>query len=79
MKHALNFANKLNSRDIFKNVIIVFWYPPMICSPLLAKKYFPAQWHPAWSSLLSQLVDNYGIRGGCSKGASFTRGGGEGY
>ena len=35
MKRGLHFATKLNSRDI-QNVI-VFEYPPMNCSPLLAK------------------------------------------
>ena len=43
MKRALYFATKLNSRDI-QNVI-VFGYPPIICSPLLAsarKAVFPA-------------------------------------
>ena len=35
----MHFATKLSSRDI-KNVI-VFGYPPMICSPLITKQYFP--------------------------------------
>ena len=27
--------------DACSKIFIVFWCPPMICSPLLAKKYFP--------------------------------------
>ena len=48
MKHALLFATKLNSRDIPQNVI-VFGYPPTICSPLLTKQYFPRQRRPAFT------------------------------
>ena len=49
MKRALYFATELNSRDI-RNVI-VFGYPPMICSPLLAKQSFPRQRRPAFTDL----------------------------
>ena len=41
MKRGLHFATKLNSTDI-QNVIVCE-YPPMICSPLLAKRSFPRQ------------------------------------
>ena len=39
LKCTMHFATILSSRDI-KNVI-VFGYPPMICSPLITKQYFP--------------------------------------
>ena len=55
---------------IFKNVI-VFRYPLMICSPLLAKLYFPRHWRPvfknwekrgrlcflSWSTIMAQEED----------------------
>ena len=47
IKRGLHFATKLNSRDI-QNVI-VFEYPPMNCSPLLAKQSFPRQRRPAFT------------------------------
>ena len=49
MKRALYSATKLNSRDIKKLNVIVFGYPPMICSPLLAKQYFLRQRRPAFT------------------------------
>ena len=60
MKGTLHFATKQNSWDI-KNVI-VFGYSPLICSPLLAKQYFPPPPPP---------TANGAHRGGCSKSASF--------
>ena len=46
MKRALHFVSKLNSRDIQKcNCLWV----PMICSPLLAKHYFPRKWRLAFT------------------------------
>ena len=47
MKRGLHFASKLNSTDI-QNVI-VFEYPPMNCSPLLAKQSLPRQRRPAFT------------------------------
>ena len=47
MIRALNFATKLNS-GIFKKCNC-FGYSPMICSPLLAKKYFPRNRRPAFT------------------------------
>ena len=47
MKRGLHFASKLNSADI-QNVI-VFEYPPMNCSPLLAKQSLPRQRRPAFT------------------------------
>ena len=44
-KRALHFATKANSKDIQK--CNCFGYPPVICSPLLAKQYFPRQRRPA--------------------------------
>ena len=35
--------------DVCSKIFIVFWCPPMICSPLLAKKYFPRQWRPVFA------------------------------
>ena len=46
MKRGLHFASKLNSTD-FQNVI-VFEYPPMNCSPLLAKQSLPREKHVAF-------------------------------
>ena len=66
MKHALHFANKRNSRDIFKNVIKKY------CFLVPSYDLFISARKEVFSSLLSELLDNYGTRGGCSKGASFT-------
>ena len=50
----MHFATKLSSRDIKK--IVVFGYPPMICSPLITKQYFPChRLRNKWSSLRSNL------------------------
>ena len=54
LKCTIHFATILSSRDI-KNVI-VFGYPPMICSPLITKQYFPChRLRNKWSSLRSNL------------------------
>ena len=39
MKRVLNFGSKLNSWDIQKCDFL--WVSSVICSPLLAKQYFP--------------------------------------
>ena len=53
MKRALHFATKLNSRDIQK--CNCFGYPPMSCSPLLAKQSFPSNRRPATGDRRSQI------------------------
>ena len=77
MKQELHFATKLNSSDIQK--CNCFSVPSYDLFTSARKAVFPAplatgvqKLRKTWSSLLSQLVDNYGTRGGCSKGASFT-------
>ena len=77
MKQELHFATKLNSRDIQK--CNCFSVPSYDLFASARKAVFLApmatgvhQLRKTWSSLLSQLVDNYGTREGCSKGASFT-------
>ena len=77
MKQELHFATKLNSRDIQK--CNYFSVPSYDLFASARKAVFLApmatgvhQLRKTWSSLLSQLVDNYGTREGCSKGASFT-------
>ena len=77
MKQELHFATKLNSSDIQK--CNCFSVPSYDLFASARKAVFPAplatgvqKLRKTWSSLLSQLVDNYGTRGGCSKGASFT-------
>ena len=69
MKQELHFATKLNSSDIQK--CNCFSVPPMICSPLLAKLYFPRHWRPvfknwekrgrlcflSWSTIMAQEED----------------------
>ena len=77
MKQELHFATKLNSSDIQK--WNCFSVPSYDLFTSARKAVFPAplatgvqKLRKTWSSLLSQLVDNYGTRGGCSKGASFT-------
>ena len=77
MKQELHFATKLNFRDIQK--CNCFPVPSYDLFASARKAVFPVplatgvqKWRKTWSSLLSQLVDNYGTRGGCSKGASFT-------
>ena len=77
MKDALHFATKLNSRDIQKcNYFSVSSYDMFAFA---RKAVFPApmvtgvhRLRKTWSSLLSQLVYNYGTRGEFSKGTSFT-------
>ena len=77
MKQELHFATKLNSSDIQK--CNCFSVPSYDLFTSARKAVFPAplatgvqKLRKTWSSLPSQLVDNYGTRGGCSKGASFT-------
>ena len=77
MKRVLHiFATKLISKDIQKcNCFLVPSYDLFASA---RKAVFPAplatgihRLRNTWSSLLFQLVDNYGTRGECSKGASF--------
>ena len=76
MKRVLHiFATKLISKDIQKcNCFLVPSYDLFASA---RKAVFPAplatgihRLRNTWSSLLFQLVDNYGTRGECSKGAS---------
>ena len=65
MKRAWHFSTKLNSRDIKK--CNCFWVPSYDLFASARKAVFPAptatgvfRLRNTWSSLLSQLVDNYG-------------------
>ena len=65
MKRAWHFSTKLNSRDIKK--CNCFWVPSYDLFASARKAVFPAptatgvhRLRNTWSSLLSQLVNNYG-------------------
>ena len=76
MKPVLHFATKLNSSVIQKcNFLGVPSYD-LFTSAHRLKQYFSCQWWLAftdWSSLLSQLVDNYSARGGYVPGVHLLR------
>ena len=40
---SIHETSAVKIKGIFKNVIGFLGYPAMICSPLLAKQYFPRQ------------------------------------